>query len=115
MKLAAALLAFFAFAVPTTALAQDEPSACSEGYALVISVGGPLCVAPIYLEDRWDDPTLCEHGYYQGSCAPAPTVPVVFAPEAYAFQPIPTRTPTPVAAIVRVVVDDTLCLIQRPC
>jgi len=63
----------------TAAAAAEGP--CSEGYALVESVGGPLCVNPIYLDGTWqDDPATCEHGYYQGSCVtpPAPE-PIVAA------------------------------------
>lgn len=111
--IAAALLALSVFAIPATASAQDEPPACSEGYALVMSAGGPLCVNPIYLQPGWqDDPATCEHGYYQGSCAPAPSEPVVFAPEAYTYQQIPVVTPV---VVERVVADDSLCLVQRPC
>lgn len=94
MKSFAFLLTLLTFAAPATALAQDEVPSCSAGYALVISAGGPLCVNPTYLDGTWqDDPATCEHGYYQGSCAPAPAEPVMFEAEAYLYQ---SETPTPV-------------------
>lgn len=75
----------------------DEPATCSDGYVTVESVGGPLCVNPIYLTGWEDDPATCTNGFYQGSCVAveyAELEPVVFTAEAYEYQPIPVVTAT---------------------
>lgn len=87
MKLTAAVAALFLCALPATASAQDELPVCGPDRTLVMSVGGPLCVGDIYLDGSWnDDPRDCVYGYYQGSCAPAPSIPEPLPVEAYLFQ-----------------------------
>lgn len=95
----AAAIALSVIAIPATAHAQEEDTACSDGYVAVISAGGPLCVNPIYLDGTWnDDPTTCLYGYYQGTCAPAPATPEPLPVDAYLYQ-IDTPTPTQIADV----------------
>lgn len=80
------IAAISAIAIPATATAQDA-APCSPGYELVLSVGGPLCVNPIYLDGTWNDhPSECAHGFYQGSCAPEPAPSPELPVEAYTYQ-----------------------------
>lgn len=88
MKLAAAVLAMFVIAIPATATAEDELPVCPAERTLIMSAGGPLCVADMYLDGDgpWADPTPCQWGYLQGWCAPEPQRPTVFDPAMYLFQ-----------------------------
>lgn len=100
------IAALSAFAIPATAAAQDA-APCPEGFAPVESVGGPLCVNPIYLDGTWHDhPSECGHGFYQGSCAPDPAPSPVLPVEAYTFQ---MDNPTP-AYVAEVVAKQTVWL-----
>lgn len=86
----------------TSASAQDaEPAPiCGPDRTLVMSVGGPLCVGIVYLDGTWnDDPATCSHGYYQGSCAPAPVIPEPLPVAAYLYQ-MDDPTPAYVADVV---------------
>lgn len=88
-----------AVSIPTSAAAQDA-APCPDGYAPVESVGGPLCVNPIYLDGTWhDDPATCAQGFYQGSCAPAPVPAEPLPVEAYTYQ-MDNPTPGYVAEVV---------------
>lgn len=79
------LAAISALALPAHAAAQDN--ACPAPAVVVQSVGGPLCVDPYWLDGTWNDhPSECSHGYYQGSCAPAPQPPADLPVDAYLFQ-----------------------------
>lgn len=99
MKSFAVLAALFVIAIPTAAHAQDEATACSDGYVAVMSAGGPLCVNPTYLDGTWnDDPATCLYGYYQGTCAPEPPTPEPLPVEAYLYQ-IDTPTPAQIADV----------------
>lgn len=101
-KSLAGLVIVVGFALPIPASAQ-EALACSDGYVAVASVGGPLCVNPVYLDGTWqDDPATCTHGYYQGSCVPdeyADRPPVVFEPLAYQYQPITPVVPAKITFV----------------
>lgn len=82
------ILAALAAILPFTASADDvDEHGCPAGTTWTETAGVPLCLAPIWLDGTWhDDPRDCQWGYYQGSCAPEPTQPVVLDVEAYTFQ-----------------------------